>query len=111
VEGSFGLQLAPVMLPERAAFHHSTAQGRTAEELDQSGKAAREIGALWLWTRGQLYAVPAAAETSLFSPPPPRGSRLASCVRAEQLQCVPAAVKTFRCRSTIGSAPRATERN
>jgi chromosome partitioning protein len=54
VEGSFGLQLAPVVLPERAAFHHSTAQGQTAEEFDQGGKAASEIAALWRWTRGQL---------------------------------------------------------
>ena len=54
VEGSFGLQLAPVILPERAAFHHSTAQGRTAEEFDPAGKAASAIGALWSWTRGQL---------------------------------------------------------
>ncbi|HKR89370.1 MAG TPA: AAA family ATPase [Phenylobacterium sp.] len=42
IEGSFGLQLAPVMLPERAAFHHSTAQGRTADEFDHDGKAACE---------------------------------------------------------------------
>jgi len=54
VEGSFGLRLAPIMLPERAAFHHSTAQGKTAEEFDHGGKAAGEIGALWAWTRGQL---------------------------------------------------------
>jgi chromosome partitioning protein len=54
IEGSFGLQLAPVMLPERAAFHHSTAQGRTADEFDHDGKAAAEIAALWRWTRGQM---------------------------------------------------------
>jgi chromosome partitioning protein len=54
VEGSFRLRLAPVMLPERAAFHHSTAQGQTAKEFDRGGKAAEEIGALWSWTRGQL---------------------------------------------------------
>jgi chromosome partitioning protein len=54
IEGSFGLQLAPVRLPERAAFHHSTAQGHTAEEFDHDGKAASEIGALWRWTREQL---------------------------------------------------------
>lgn len=54
IEGSFGLQIAPVSLPERAAFHHSTAQGRTAEEFDHDGKAAAEIGALWRWTREQL---------------------------------------------------------
>ncbi len=54
VEGSFGLRLAPVMLPERAAFHHSTALGQTAKEFDHGGKAADEIAALWSWTRGQL---------------------------------------------------------
>jgi len=54
IEGSFGLHLAPVMLPERAAFHHSTAQGRTADEFDHRGKAAAEIAALWRWTRGQM---------------------------------------------------------
>jgi chromosome partitioning protein len=54
IEGAFGLQLAPVLLPERAAFHHSTAQGRTAEEFAHDGKAAGEIAALWRWTRGQL---------------------------------------------------------
>ncbi|WP_374344904.1 AAA family ATPase [Phenylobacterium sp.] len=54
IEGSFGLQLAPVALPERAAFHHSTAQGRTADEFDHDGKAAAEIAALWCWTQGQL---------------------------------------------------------
>lgn len=54
IEGSFGLQLAPVTLPERAAFHHSTAQGRTADEFDHDGKAAAEIAALWCWTRGRL---------------------------------------------------------
>jgi chromosome partitioning protein len=54
IEGSFRLQLAPVMLPERAAFHHSTAQGRTAHEFDHDGKAAIEIAALWHWTQGQI---------------------------------------------------------
>lgn len=54
IEGTFGLQLAPVMLPERAAFHHSTAQGRTADDFDHDGKAAAEIAALWRWTRGQM---------------------------------------------------------
>jgi hypothetical protein len=36
------LAIALHRLPERAAFHHSTAQERTAAELDPDGKAAAE---------------------------------------------------------------------
>ena len=54
IEREFGLQIAPVVLPERAAFHHSAAAGRTAPEHDVQGKAADEIRALWAWTREQL---------------------------------------------------------
>lgn len=50
----FGLEIAPVVLPERAAFHHSVAAGRTAPEQDVEGKAAGEIRALWTWTCEQL---------------------------------------------------------
>lgn len=50
----FGLPIAPVVLPERAAFHHSAAAGRTAPESHADGKAAEKIKALWLWTREQL---------------------------------------------------------
>src|ERR1700744_872614 len=45
-----GLPVAPVILPERAAFHHSAGAGRTAPEHDPGGKAAAEIRALWAWT-------------------------------------------------------------
>jgi chromosome partitioning protein len=51
---AFGLPVAPVILPERAALHHSAAAGRTAPEYDGAGKAAAEIQALWAWTCGQL---------------------------------------------------------
>jgi chromosome partitioning protein len=54
IEGSFGLPIAPVMLPERAAFHHSTALGQTAGQFDPEGKAAAEINLLWRWTCEQL---------------------------------------------------------
>jgi chromosome partitioning protein len=54
IEGSFGLSIAPVRLPERAAFHHSTAQGQAAAQFDPAGKAAGEVAALWRWTREQL---------------------------------------------------------
>jgi chromosome partitioning protein len=51
---AFGLPVAPVILPERAAFHHSAAAGRSAPEHDAGGKAAGEIRALWAWTCEQL---------------------------------------------------------
>jgi len=54
ITGGFGLRIAPVILPERAAFHHSAAAGRTAPEHDIDGKAANEIRALWQWTCEQL---------------------------------------------------------
>lgn len=53
IEGQFGLPVAPVVLPERAAFHHSAAAGRTAPEYAE-GKAADEIRALWMWACEQL---------------------------------------------------------
>ncbi len=45
-----GLPVAPVMLPERGDYHHSTGAGQTAQELAPSGKAALEVAALWEWT-------------------------------------------------------------
>ena len=54
IADGFGLPIAPVILPERAAFHHSAAAGRTAPEHDIDGKAAGEIRALWRWTCEQL---------------------------------------------------------
>ena len=56
IEGGEGLEgmgvaVAPVMLTQRAIFHHSTAQGRTAIEIEPDGKAAEEVAALWKWTR------------------------------------------------------------
>lgn len=55
---SFGLQVAPVMLTERAAFHHSVGQGKTAVETEPGGKAAEDMLALWHWTRGQVNLQP-----------------------------------------------------
>lgn len=45
----FGLKVAAVMLPERAAFHHSVGAGKTAPEIEPQGKAAEDIAALWVW--------------------------------------------------------------
>lgn len=54
IEGSdgvdgMGIAVAPVMLTQRAVYHHSAAQGKTAAELEPDGKAAEEVEALWNW--------------------------------------------------------------
>jgi len=51
---SFGLEVAPVVMSERAAYHHSTGEGKTAVETDPSGKAAEEVAALWTWLSQQV---------------------------------------------------------
>lgn len=48
-----GVQIAPVMLPERAAFHHSVAEGKVASEIDPDGKAAGDVARLWKWVSKQ----------------------------------------------------------
>ncbi len=48
---AMGLDLCPVELGDRAAFHRSSAKGETAGEMDPEGKAAKEIEALWKWAR------------------------------------------------------------
>lgn len=49
-----GLDMCPVELGDRAAFHRSSAKGETAAEIDPTGKAAKEIEALWKWTSKTL---------------------------------------------------------
>ena len=49
-----GLQAAPVMLVERAAYHHAEQEGKAAQELDRASKAAIEITELWKWLAKQL---------------------------------------------------------
>ncbi|MGL4968350.1 MAG: AAA family ATPase [Inquilinus sp.] len=44
-----GLRVSPVVIADRAAFHHGTAAGKTAVESDPLGRAAEEMHALWLW--------------------------------------------------------------
>ncbi|MEP3145520.1 ParA family partition ATPase [Qipengyuania citrea] len=44
-----GVALAPVMLTQRAAYHHSIAQGQTVTEFEPDGKAAEEVNNLWNW--------------------------------------------------------------
>jgi chromosome partitioning protein len=61
----FGLPIAPVGLPERAAFHHSAAGGRTAPEFNSACRAAAEVGGLWTWTCEQL-GVPTSAGAAVL---------------------------------------------
>jgi chromosome partitioning protein len=49
-----GLVVAPVKLPERAAFHHSVSEGKTAQEIEPLGKAAKDVANLWAWICQQL---------------------------------------------------------
>lgn len=49
-----GLRVAPVILADRAAFHHSTGSGKAAQEIDQDSKAAEEISKLWEWACEQV---------------------------------------------------------
>ena len=44
-----GLDVAPVVIAQRAAFAHSLTAGQTAEEYEPGGKAAEEIAALLAW--------------------------------------------------------------
>ena len=48
------LQICPIRLGERAAFHHYSSAGAVASEGDPDGKAAKEVAELWQWVRQQL---------------------------------------------------------
>jgi chromosome partitioning protein len=47
-----GVQVAPVMLSQRAAFAHGVIDGRTAQEFEPGGRAAEEVERLYLWLCG-----------------------------------------------------------
>ena len=48
-----GLDMCPVELGDRAAFHRSSAKGETASESEPDGEAAGEIEAMWKWLSKQ----------------------------------------------------------
>ena len=52
--GDIGLQVAPAMLPDRAAFHHAVGEGKTVAEFEPYGKAASDVEALFKWTCKQV---------------------------------------------------------
>ncbi len=49
-----GMKAAPMMLVERAAYHHAEQEGKAAQEMDPASKAALEIAKLWRWLCKQL---------------------------------------------------------
>lgn len=49
-----GVEVAPVVIQQRAAFAHALTAGQTAEEYDPGSKAAEEVAALFDWITGQL---------------------------------------------------------
>jgi len=48
-----GVEVAPVVIQQRAAFAHSLTTGQTAEEYEPGGKAAEEIAELFAWVRSK----------------------------------------------------------
>lgn len=61
IADGFGLAIAPARLPDRAAFHHSTAAGQTAPEFLSDGRAADEMRGLWVWVQDELRRIAATA--------------------------------------------------
>lgn len=53
VEG-FGTPPCPVILPDRAAYRHASAEGRTVMEAEPAGKAADEVREIYKWACRQL---------------------------------------------------------
>lgn len=45
----YGLESCPHTIPDRAAFRHAAAEGKTAMEIEPNGKAAEEIRQLYKW--------------------------------------------------------------
>src|SRR3546814_9881128 len=46
----YGLDACPHHIADRAAFRHAAAEGKTAMEIEPSGKAADEVRQLYKWT-------------------------------------------------------------
>lgn len=51
---TYGTPPCPVILPDRAAYRHASAEGRTVMEAEPHGKAADEVRDLYKWTCRQL---------------------------------------------------------
>jgi chromosome partitioning protein len=51
---SFGIQVCPHIVADRAAFRHASAAGQTVFELEPEGRAAAEITSVHIWLCEQL---------------------------------------------------------
>ena len=51
---SFGTPACPIQIPDRAAFRHASAEGRTVMEFEPGGKAAEDVRHIFEWTCRQL---------------------------------------------------------
>jgi chromosome partitioning protein len=51
---SYGTPACPVLLPDRAAFRHASAEGRTVMETEPAGRAAHDVRELYRWVCRQL---------------------------------------------------------
>ena len=52
-----GLEVAPVALRQRAAYSHALTAGRTAQEYEPKGQAAKEISSFYQWLKRTLQKV------------------------------------------------------
>jgi len=55
---SYGTPPCPVILPDRAAYRHASAEGRSVMELEPEGKAADEVREIYKWTCRQVGMPP-----------------------------------------------------
>ncbi len=51
---SFGTPACPIQIPDRAAFRHASAEGRTVMEYEPTGKAADDVQQIYEWTCRQV---------------------------------------------------------
>ena len=51
---SYGTPPCPVQVPDRAAYRHASAEGRTVMELEPAGKAAEDIRHIYKWACRQV---------------------------------------------------------
>jgi chromosome partitioning protein len=51
---SYGTPPCPIQIPDRAAYRHASAEGRTVMEFEPAGKAADDIRQLYTWTCRQV---------------------------------------------------------
>ncbi|NDV28572.1 ParA family protein [Desulfovibrio sp. JC010] len=51
---TYGMNVAPTAISQRAAFSHALIDGRTVTEFEAKGKAAGEVRTFWKWLKKEL---------------------------------------------------------